>query len=71
MSTLHTLSNGVRVVCVATSGGGKTTFTVSLGAWKPRPSTWRGTIVSPASSAAGTSSPRPSHAAGIIIIIAC
>ena len=27
-------------------------FTVSLGAWNPRPSTWRGTIVSPAPVAA-------------------
>ena len=28
------------------------TFTVSLGAWKPAPSTWRGTIVIPAAAAA-------------------
>src|SRR5687768_6100102 len=27
-------------------------FTVSLGAWKPRPSTWRGTMVKPAPAAA-------------------
>ena len=28
------------------------TFTVSLGAWRPRPSTWRGTMTTPAPAAA-------------------